>query len=102
MRLIHLCGTAVLALTVSAEAQELDRWQPGDCASIEAGSLEAALLDCNTEPASGQAKRVANPFSATATSAASAEGAALAEDLLSGPPDPAAASNPVQISSQNW
>ena len=102
MRLIHLCGGAVLALTVPAEAQELDRWQPSDCANVEAGSLEAALLDCDTEPASGPAKGVASPFSASATSAASAEGDAPAEDLLSDPSDPAAASGAIQFSSQSW
>lgn len=46
MRLAIVCGTAMLAFGPFAEAQGVQSWTPPDCASVEAGSLEAALMDC--------------------------------------------------------
>ncbi|MBB1499327.1 hypothetical protein [Paracoccus sp. MC1862] len=47
MRLAILCGTATLAFAAWAEAQDARSWQSPDCTTLEAGSLEAALMDCS-------------------------------------------------------
>ena len=47
MRVVGLIGVAVLALSVSVETQAIDWLQPADCASLEANSLEAAILKCD-------------------------------------------------------
>lgn len=46
MRLAILCGTATLALAGLSEAQNTRPWTAPDCANVEAGSLEAALMEC--------------------------------------------------------
>lgn len=47
MRLAILCGTATLAIVGLAEAQGARSWTSPDCATVEAGSLEAALMECS-------------------------------------------------------
>lgn len=48
MRLAILCGTATFAFAALAEAQDARSWQSPDCATLEAGSLEAALMECSS------------------------------------------------------
>lgn len=56
MRLAILCGTATLALATLAQAQDAPSWRSPDCATVEAGSLEAALMECSqtTAPLQGE------------------------------------------------
>ena len=83
MRFVGLSGVAVMALTVSAKAQEVERWQPADCASLEANSLEAAVLKCDPANLLGSTH--------TGSAAAASERAAswpdpTDEDLILDPP----------------
>lgn len=48
MRLAIFCGTATLAFAAWAEAQDARSWHSPDCATLEAGSLEAALMECSS------------------------------------------------------
>ena len=99
MHLVQLCGAAVLALTVSNEAQALDRWQPADCASLEANSLEAAVLKCDPANHSGS-----EPTGATLgrDAAASSWWDAADHSLPLAPSDAGDGSDVIGISSKDW
>ena len=102
MRLVGLSGVALSAMTMSADAQALERWQPADCASFEAGSLEAALLDCDTEQVPSPGKRAASSSSEGASATASVGLDALDEGLAPELPVSAEGPAPIQFSSQDW
>jgi hypothetical protein len=93
MYLVHLCGAAVLAFTVSAEAQKLDRSQFADCAGLSANSLEAAMLKC--DPASLRGSKVTDTGLATWEDASDED---RPSDLQVPSNEPAA----MEISSKNW
>ena len=99
MHLVGFGGLAVLAMTVSAGAQEVGSWRPADCASLEAKSLEAAVLDC--DPASLLRSRE------TATGTATSDPAASWRDASGDdpPPEPLAPDDDppaIAISSKSW